>query len=163
VSTQYELGLACDLRPDIPHPVLDTLASMVGSAAVPAATLPDDPFFRECDWRRLFRNGGAFPGLTGSTLQRAYRYHRPAAQGGDPVFRYTLSCHVGCNDDVVAHDLFGFLRWLAPWSETVGCVGYYRPYLRQQVEAPTLLYFRAGRVLVLAVTGSPVDLATGRP
>ena len=163
MSTQYELGLACDLRPDVPHPVLDTLTYMVGRATVPPAILPDDVFFRDCDWRHLLRNGGTFPGLTGSTLQRVYRFHRPAAQGSAPVSRYTLSCHVGCNDDVVANDLFWFLRWLAPWSETVGCVGYYRPYLLQHVEAPTLLYFRAGRVAVLTVTGTPFDLETGRP
>ena len=163
MSTQYEVGLACDLQPNVPPLVLATLAAMVDERSVPPAVLPDDPFFRDGDWQHLLRNGGTFPGLAGSTLQRAYRYHRPAAQGGDPVFRYTLSCHVGCNDDVVANALFWFLRWLAPWSETVGCVGYYRAYLLQHVEPPTLVYFRGGRVLVLAVTGTPVDLATGRP
>jgi hypothetical protein len=109
------------------------------------------------------RNGGPFPGLASSTLQRAYRYHRPAAQGGAPAYRHTLSCHVGFIDDVFAHDLFWFLRWLAPWSETVGCVGYYRPYLRQHVAPPTLVYFRSGRVAVLDVTGVPVDLESGHP
>ena len=163
MSTQYEFGLACDLPPDVPQPVLDTLAYMVGGTLRPPTVLPDDVFFRDCDWRHLLRNGGTFPGLAGSALQRAYRYHHPAAQGGAPVFRYTLSCHVGCNDDVFAHDVFWFLRWLAPWSETVGCVGYYRACRLQQVEPPTLVYFRGGRVAMLAVTGTPVDLEAGRP
>lgn len=164
MTVYYEFGLACDLKPDTPQQVLDTLAYMTGHSGEGRNDLPSHYFFQYCDWRHLLQpNRGRFPGAAGSALQRAYRYSLAPIQGGAPVFRYTLSCHVELADDQIANDFDFFLHWLAPYSETAGCVGYYREFGIAFVGPPRLLYFQDGKASVLEVVGTPVEIDIGGP
>lgn len=161
MSTCLELAFACDLKADIPQQVLYTLQYMTRTTDATFDDPPTADIFEGEWWRTALQTVAMsypFAGEGGSALRYAYRYTR----GGEAVYRYTLSYRGVVSLDVLA-EYFYFLLWLAPYSETQGCVGYYRNEEGDHLASPELLYFRDGRVALLTVSGVPQDLETGEP
>src|SRR5262245_17099578 len=137
MSYHYDFALACDLKADTPQQVIDTLAYMARKADYPYNNPPAHSFFDEgWHWRYMLQmlpEETYSPGNVGSCFRRAYR-----AEG---VYRYTLGFRCWMLDDTFYWA--SFTDWLAPHSETEGCVGYYREEHDWQ---PTLIYFKSGEV-----------------
>jgi hypothetical protein len=167
MSIHYDFALACDLKPDTPQQVLDTLAYMTRSADYPFHDPPAHPLFGAQDidgeavedWRiMLHERESRFPGEAGSRLRPAYRY----TQHGVDQYRYTFSFRQEVLDDAIG-EYIALAQWLALYSETEGWVGYFRADLDDGGAQPVLLYFKQGRVYMSDSTQSPKDIATGAP
>lgn len=159
MSLHFDFALACYLKPDTPQEVLDTLQYMTRSEDYEFGDPPDHPFFKGEYWSNMLqiRTGTAhFPGEFGSIFRRTYRY----TQADADVYRYTLSFRCHMLEEEFHEKWWAFAQWIAPYSETVGCVGYYREEFDWQ---PTLIYFRDGKVYVCEVTQTPLDIQDGKP
>lgn len=71
MSFHFEFALACDLKPDTPRHVLDTLQYMTRSDEYeyPYEKAPDHLFFEGHDWTDMLQHHGTeprFPGIFGS-------------------------------------------------------------------------------------------------
>ena len=167
MSLHFECVLHCDLKPDTPQQVIDTLRYMTGSFDE-FDDPPKAPFFQFDGWARPPRPDGWLDGRAWRTIFRGHDYSTPSDSGPIPYcpyfagrptvffgqtwkngvgqdlhFRHTLSVSIGMLDDGF-YDTWPFLlSWLARHSETQGYVG----YTREEMDLhPTLTYFREGHV-----------------
>ncbi|MCC7448657.1 MAG: hypothetical protein IT324_14650 [Anaerolineae bacterium] len=152
MSLYFEGMLFCDLKPDIPQQVIDTLHYMTRIEDSTFDSSPSHNFFNNPDWRDFLQvqsDYGFVAGYVGSQFRYAYRY----TLHSEDVFRYTLSFRRPLHDDVEFFEQWwDFISWLALYSETEGYVGYYR----EKHEAyATLIYFKDGRVFTLETTQNP--------
>lgn len=144
MSLHYDFALACDLKPDINEPVLMALAYITRPSAHDQVPCPDLPDIGTFTWRDLFRvEATSMPGSLRRVFGEAYRF----TQHGRDVSRYTLDVRTFVIDDALGEYL-AFADWLAPYSVSVGCVGYFR---EEAAPHPVLLYFRDGAVNYLDV------------
>lgn len=154
MSTRFDFGFACDLKPDTPERVLRTLTYMVGEDESGFDNPPEDEVFEGDWWRTALREPYLtypYPGEAGSALKYVYRYE----VGERKVYRHTLSFRGEVSLDVLAEYLM-WLCWLARYSESEGCVGYYRATTADELAPPELLYFRDGKLGLLTVEGEPM-------
>lgn len=167
MSVHYDVALACDLRPETPQHVLDTLAYLARGAADPFYAPAADPPFAAEDisgqsvdaWRTMLRQQESrFPGEAGCRLRRVYRY----TQQGVDQYRHTFSLRQEVLDDDIGAYL-ALVQWLAPYCETAGWVGYVRSDLDAAGAQPVLLYITQGRVYLSDSRQTPRDMATGAP
>ncbi len=157
MSLHFDLAIACDLKPDTPQQVINTLQYMTRTEDYDFHDPPAHEFFTRPgpDWRLILQipHGTmpyGFPGVAGSSFRRVYHH----TQFGVDVYRHTLSFRREMLDDSF-YDWWPFAEWLALYSESSGCVGYYRATYDWQ---PTLIYFRDGRVYTCEVTQRPVEI-----
>ena len=159
MSGHYDFAMAFDLRPDTPQFVMDVLRFMVGETTAQPNELPEADLFRDEDWRTLFQIDdyyASLPGEYGSRLREAYRY----GLAGNEVFRNTLSFRCYLLDDTFYTAWWQFAEWVAPHSETTGCVGYFK---EEFAEHPTLIYFKQGKVFMNQITSTPLSIRDGSP
>ncbi len=151
MSDHYDFRLACDVRADTPQQVIATLRYMTRADDYDFNGPPSHPFFASVElydgeaydtWRHILQCGeGYTPGVFGSSLHEAYRGDQP---GGQQIVAPTLDVHCYVLDDEMG-DYFELCKWLAPYSETQGFVGYLRNELTDSL---LLLYFRAGALVI---------------
>jgi hypothetical protein len=176
--TYYDFFLACDLFPDVSAQVLATLRYMTRAEDYEFHDPPEHPLFQYRDtddtddvtddtddtdgphpethepWRNMLRmvERHATPGVSRCVLGT----RRNLADTHDTP---TLSLHYeGTEDDLALFSLFA--EWIAPYSSTLGWVGYFRS--RYDLY-PTLLYFREGLVYLSNDEQKPVDLQHDMP
>jgi hypothetical protein len=151
MSLHYDFALACDLKPDVGAPVLAALTYITRPSAQDRIPCPDLPGSDTFTWRDLFCvEDTTMPGSLRRFFGEAYRY----TQHDQDVLRYTLDVRTFVIDDMLGGYL-AFADWLAPYSASVGFVGYFREELAAH---PMLLYFEAGTVDYLAVDDVPAAL-----
>ncbi|MCQ3932745.1 MAG: hypothetical protein DPW16_20035 [Chloroflexi bacterium] len=153
MSQTFDLALACDLKPDTPQQVLDTLHYMIRKENYEFHNPPNHPFFAEPSyWKSWFTYSiNLFPGEYGAVLRNAEVYYG-LPSGEFPMTRITFSVRVGVHDDVFYEAIDLFLDWLAGHSETQGFVGYYQG---NYADHPTLIYFKDGKAWIMRVKGEP--------
>ena len=136
-----EAVLICKLKIDTPEQVIDMLAYLISPFGTePAMNTPSHPFFQQPSWHMtLAMDCNYFPGETISALQRD-------SYDGSGPFHLTIRCKVKYGDLVT-----GLLRWLAPYIETQGFVGYRR---NDENEGITLIYVVSDRVVYEEVTST---------
>lgn len=155
MSQTFDLSLACDIKPDTPQQVLDTLRYMIRKEDYKFDDPPNHPFFRIHNyWKSWFTYSiSLFPGEYGAVLRNAPVYAgHPDENGNWPMTRITFSVRVGVHDDVFYDTTYFFLDWLAEHSETQGFVGYYQG---NYADHPTLIYFKDGKAWIMRVQGEP--------
>lgn len=155
MSLYYDGGLACDLKPDCPQQVMDTLHYLTRVTDYTFSTPPDHTFFTIEGWRDFLqsnRGSTCAPGITGSD----FRKRLLGLKNDEEIYRYTLSFRRTMHDDTEFNVLWWhFLVWLAPYGETVGYVGYYR---EKYTLHPTLIYFQNGKVYQVEIMQTPQGL-----
>ncbi len=159
MSLHFDFALACYIKPDTPQQVLDTLQYMTRTEDYNFDQPPRHPFFQDEYWRNMLKalmDSTCFPGQFGGTFRRVHRY----TQANVEAYRYMLSFRCYMLEDEFHENWWPFAQWIAPYSESTGCVGYYREEFDWQ---PTLIYFRDGKVYVCQVTQSPLDIQDGKP
>jgi hypothetical protein len=148
MSLHYDFALACDLKPSVGVPVLAALTYIARPDADDPVPCPDLP---DCDtftWRDLFRaEDTGMPGALHRVFREAYRYTR----SGRDVYRHTLDVRTFVKDDALGEYL-AFADWLAPYSASAGCVGYFR---EEAAPHPVLIYFEDGAVDYLDIADVP--------
>lgn len=146
MSVYFDFALACDLKPDTPQQVLDTLSFMTRTEDYAFDTPPAGALFGGETWRDMLRGSTTyFAGEAGAMFRKALRY----VHGGAEVFRYTLSFRSDVLDDDMG-EYGALIEWLATYSDSEGFVGYFRA---KYADHPTLLYFRHGKVYASEATG----------
>jgi hypothetical protein len=155
MSLYFDGFFACDLKPDTPQHIIDTLRYLTRTEDYAFEPLSDHDFFDGDDWRAFLQpddDWACAPGLVWSDFRQAYRY----TQYGEDVYRATISFRRTMHDDVEFYILwFAFLDWIAPYSETVGFVGYYRESFSLH---PTLVYFNHGNIYKVDITEMPIGI-----
>lgn len=158
MTTLAEVWLNFDLKLDTPQEILDVLHYMMGTrtdieqGAIEAmATLFDGDALILKGILSAGHEMMRMPGRTISSLQPAYRYELPLAQGGAAVYFQTFSLHAERVSDMLP-DYMPILKWLAPYIETRGFVGFWR----SEVDvSPILLYVNNGSLFMLDVDQNP--------
>jgi hypothetical protein len=96
------------------------------------------------------------PGEVGAVFREAYRWTDRKVEES----RYTFSFRCYMLDDEFDEIWWRFCQWIAPYSESTGCIGYYR---EQQDWQPTLIYFIEGKVHICEVDLTPREIGSGGP
>lgn len=154
MSLYFDFVFACDLRTDTPAWVIDLLGYMTRKEEREFQPPPGIPLFEGEMWRDFLQCSGAHIAVDYSSLQQVQRYEK-----GGPVTKHLLSWRCYMIDDVFYY-AFGFLEWLAPFSDTLGFVGYYR---EERGLFPWLIYFRDGKVYLSEVKQIPLEMRTSAP
>lgn len=156
MTINFELMLACDLRPVTPDQVIDTLKYLCRKEDYKFESLPNHPFFESDDevleaqrWRYIFDRGsylGDFGGVSFTEL-----YHHKSRR--ESFYTLTIRCvEQTLLDFIQLH--FKFLEWLAPYVNTdytnQEFIGYIRADNVDNTD-PILIYFKDG-VVYLSVT-----------
>jgi hypothetical protein len=152
-ATYKEFFLTCDLTPDLPVQVYATLRYMTRTEEETFEHAPMHELFEQQGWQDMLRSGErrAFAGVSRCELAT-----RRDLGGMDT---YTLSItYEGGDDDLMLFTMFA--EWIAPYSSTVGWVGYFRA---EHDLYPTLLYFKHGRVYLSHDEQKPLDMEDDRP
>lgn len=160
MSLHYDWAMAFDLKLDTPQLIIDTLKYMTRSHDYDFPTPFDDIFFSGSSWRNMLQieAGDTYsPGEVGSLFRQAYRYTKL----GVDTYYYTLSFRTYMLDDGFYEEWWTFCEWIAPYSETIGCVGYYREVYDDL--HPTLIYFKDAKVYICEVQQTPLDIREGKP
>lgn len=146
MSTRCEIYFTFDLKPDVPEDVLEAIRSMMDKnykvTSTPAAEFTDNY------WQGLLDISPtemlAFPGSSFSTLAHAYRYTQMPNQGGQDVYRNTITFRAEIHGDAFGEDYVHLLMWIAQYTETQGFIGYFR--YDHSPSHPTLLFFKNGKL-----------------
>jgi hypothetical protein len=148
MSLYFDGFFACDLQPDTPPAVLDTLRYLTRTTDVTLTDVPDHAFFQTEGWRDFLRPHEDYrfaPGPVFSELKLLRR--------GDHSVYHSLCFRRSMHDDIEYYvHWWHFLYWIAPYSATVGYVGYCRETYSLH---PTLIYFKNGQVFHAKVHAEP--------
>jgi hypothetical protein len=122
MGTGFEAAFICQLSPELPESVLETLRYMVRSEKYTFETpifIPDIFYFEDCGeaWRTIIWNGES-PDIR---QQEEYftQERRSSLQDGIICFRDTMP------DDCFDNVFTSLIDWLATISITEGVIGYY--------------------------------------
>jgi hypothetical protein len=153
----FDFGLACYLKLDTPEDVVDILNSLTRTATPDPNNPPHNPWNKEDypflgslppTWvGQLFEKYDEhtdLPGETGATFRSVYRHNQPEAKGGAPVYGYMFSCRIFDTAEGIMYYV-EFVKWLAPYSETRGVVGYLRFEYSDDPGTITLFCFNDGK------------------
>lgn len=164
MAVHIDFAFACFLKPDTPEHVLDVLRYITQSEGYDPSNPPASPFTQQNHpdlagplWHMFEEYSGStdFPGETGAVLRSVYRHNRPAVEGGGLVFSHSLCFRYFERDDGFWGPYLDLIMWVAPYSESEGCVGYYRA---SWDNLPTLIYFSSGRAYLYKVPWLPDKL-----
>ena len=148
---------ACDLKPDVPQQVIDSLKYLTRDEEYEFTDIPDHRFFETVGWNDFLRPEATAvgevwtcaPGLTAREFRKKTRF----GPNNTTSEYYTLSFRRTMHDDVQFNiHWWDFLDWIAPYSDTTGYVGYYREKYSLH---PDLIYFKNGRLFWVSVEGIP--------
>jgi hypothetical protein len=162
--TCYEFALACDLKPNISHAVIDTLKYMTGSQDSTFNSVLEHPLFTSsedggygddldylADWKVIISNTPTNgveeqPGIFGSVFQD---------------HKLNVRRYIGDDEFFNAFPLL--VDWLVSICESTGFVGYYyyiadQDFNKRIFSEPVLIYFLDGKVLEKTVKGELRDL-----
>jgi hypothetical protein len=162
--TCYEFALTCDLKPNTPKEVINTLKYMTGRQDSTFESVLTHPLFTSskdgsygdgldflANWKVFISNsptGGVEeqPGLFGSIFQD-----------------HKLSVRRYVRDDDFYNTFFFLIHWLASICESTGFVGYYYHITDQDLNKrifsnPVLIYFLNGKVFEKSVEGELDEL-----
>ena len=151
MSLYFDGMIFCDLKPEIPEQVINTLQYMTRSHDYSFDNPPEHEFFEVDAWRSWLQiqpNHTCGAGMVFSNFHKTKRY----GPNNTKVDYYTLSFRRCMHDDVEYYILWwAFLYWIAPHCES-GFVGFCRETFTLH---PTLVYFRNGKVFKYEVEGNP--------
>jgi hypothetical protein len=138
MSVDTELVLACNLKGDVPEEVLNLLRFLCGGPERPPRPadedLPAHPFFRTRRWEQVLSNGSWYD--RGAAPSRLIIQEWKNVTGMKGPKSLVVRCDLKNYDFEIQY----FLQWFAPYSQTIGFVGYYR---HEEALHPTLIYFFA--------------------
>lgn len=166
MSFWYDFSLACNLKPDTPQQVIDTLAYMTRTAAYVFDDPPDHPYFQSENWRTVLQGEGApssFAGDFRCFFRSTIVTHFPEAYISSirRYYHHTLNIRRCMHDDEFAESAWWELvAWLALYSKTVGFVGY---FCTESDSTPTLIYFRHGAAYCQKIEEKPEPITEGAP
>jgi len=154
MSLHFDFAIACDLKPDTPQQILDTLSYMTRAEEYAFSSPPNHPFFEGDSWRDILRAKSEqtyLPGDLIGSFRKAHRYE----VGSEKLHWYTICFRCYLIDDVFYEMWWLLAEWLLLHSETEGYVGYYR---EEYSSHPTLIYFKDNAVCIHEMTGTPVPI-----
>ena len=147
MSVHYDLFFAFDLKSNLPNEIINALGYVTGITTL-SSNLPQDSQFNDGVWKGLLKITSKpdmlrFPGHSVSIQSLAYRYGLSEAKQGT-VNLQTFTFRHEIKDDFM-HEYLLFLSWVAPYSETVGYIGYFLSDL--DYHYPVLLFFRNNKLI----------------
>jgi len=154
MSLHFDFAIACDLKPDTPQQILDTLSYMTRVEEYAFSSPPSHPFFEGDSWRDILLAKSEqtyLPGDLISSFRKAYRYEI----GNEKHYRYNICFRCFLTDDAFYGTWLLLAEWLLLHSETDGYVGYYREEFSFH---PTLIYFHGDAVCIYEMTGTPTPV-----